>query len=230
MIVDFLLQTNALYNLKIKALWGQALHGTLILIVSAIFALPYLNSPLIWAYLFLITALHIIQDYFKTKYFKGSLIPFWPFITDQLIHFSATAIIFLVPESQIKSPLLLSNFFFKLYNDGLAAYFLIGYIFAAWQGTYFIDTFRKTFLKNRRSLKDTTEKYLVSTQEKYYGIIERMIFTTFAFWGGPFYLLILPAAAFRFLFKKLRSASISILGILLSMATAVILRMASSKI
>lgn len=216
LLADFILQTNAIYNLKIKTIWGQALHGAVLFFTAVILTLPNLGHPILWAYLFLVTLLHMIQDTIKSKYFKEFLYPFWPFMADQIMHILviATIFIFPLPKTIVYIP-----------SHEALIYLLIGYIFATWQATYFIDTFKKTFLKNHINLKNSTDKYFVSAPEKYYGIIERVIFTTLAFFGGWFYLLILPAALGRFLFKNLRSSSTSILGLILSLITASVLRL-----
>ena len=227
LVADFPMQTSIIYRLKIKGLQGQILHGGILFISSTIFLFPYLHIKTAWIYLFLITFLHIIQDCIKVKYFKTSLYPFWPFLIDQILHFLSTAVIFLFPVSIITPFISSSNIFMKFYNNNLLVYFLIGYIAVTWHGTYFIDTFKKTFLKDNKFFKDTIIGYAVPAEEKYYGIIERVVFTTLAFFGGWFYLLIPLAAGFRFLFKKLSFASISLVGIFLSIIVGTILRIIS---
>lgn len=222
MIADFILQSNIIYRLKIKGARGQLLHGLTVFISSLLLTLPYLKITLFWAYLFAITALHITQDSIKIKYFKDSSFPFWPFIADQALHILVTATIFLLPLKKADLPILPYNVWLVL--------FIIGYIFAGWQGIYFIDTFKRTFLKNHYSVKDGPDKYFVSVHEKYYGIIERLTLTSFVFMGGWFYFLILPVALLRFISKNLRSLPASMLGLILSFATGIILRMLSYKI
>lgn len=214
MIADFLLQPNAVYTLKLRGIAGQVLHGLIIVFTAAIFLTPYLGLPLAWAYLCIIGLTHIIQDLIKTKYFKDSPVPFWPFIIDEITHLAFIALIFVFPLEQVKPPV-----------NSPAVYILIGYIFATWQATYFIDTFIKTFLKNSR-LHNTHGQYFVPLKEKYYGIIERACFTTFSILGGGFYLLLIPAALARFLCKDLKSPAITILGLILSLITGTILRIA----
>lgn len=215
MIADFLLQPNAVYNLKLKGVAGQILHGLIICLTLTIFLASYLGLPMIWTYLFIIGLTHVIQDLIKTKYFKDHPLPFWPFIIDEITHLLLLALIFIFPLPQgLKPPV-----------NPIVSYFLIAYIFVTWQATYFIDTFIKTFLKNSR-LHNLHGLYFVPAKEKYYGILERACFTAVCFSGGVFYLLLAPLAAARFLFKDLRSAAISILGIILSAVTALVLRMA----
>ena len=64
-------------------------------------------------------------------------------------------------------------------------------------------------------------------EEKYYGIMERIAFTTLAFFGGWFYVFIPIVGSFRFLFKNLRFLSISLLGMFLSIVVGTILRILS---
>lgn len=220
MIADFILQSNIVYNLKIKTIWGQILHGVIIFITSILLTLPYPKITLFWVYLLAITALHIIQDSIKIKYFKDSLFPFWPFIADQVMHILVTATVFLLP---------LKNLPASPYNEWMIL-LMIGYIFVSWQAIYFIDTFRRTFLKNHYTPGNGQDKYFVSVHEKYYGIIERLTLTTFVFMGGWFYSLILPVALLRFLSKNLKSIVASVLGLILSIATGIIIRIISFKI
>lgn len=214
MIADFIFQPNAVYNLKLKGIAGQILHGAIILLTLAIFLAPYLGLPLIWLYLLIIGLTHIMQDVLKTKYFRDSPLPFWPFIIDEIMHLAFIALVFLFPLAPVKTLL-----------SPAAVYLPIGYIFSTWQGTYFIDTFIKTFLKRSR-LHNAHNQYSVPAKEKYYGIIERACFTTFSLLGGGFYFMLIPAVLARFLCKDLRSPAISILGIILSVVTGTILRIA----
>ncbi len=81
LIGDFPLQTNKIFTLKTKGIWGLILHVAIHLLVAGIL----LQNPLTnWPILAILGIAHFSTDWVKLRYPSKSLA--MGFITDQLIH------------------------------------------------------------------------------------------------------------------------------------------------
>jgi len=101
-IGDFTLQTDTIFKIKVKYPWGVILHGSIAGILICIMAIPYLSHyPILWLYLFLNIAFHILVDKAKLSINpKVKKVGFIFFLLDQIIHIAACWLISIsVPSS-----------------------------------------------------------------------------------------------------------------------------------
>lgn len=94
LIADFLLQTDRVFQIKVKYKWGVLLHGSIVGVVTALALLPYFQYPLIVVLFLIGFVLHIFQDKAKILYnFQIERNNLWTFLLDQLLHFLVLAVI-----------------------------------------------------------------------------------------------------------------------------------------
>jgi hypothetical protein len=84
LVGDFVLQTDKLAAWKARDLGGIAVHGLVVTIVTALFALPF--TPFWWQGVLFISAAHILIDV-SQLYYKLPVAPVMRFLFDQLLHF-----------------------------------------------------------------------------------------------------------------------------------------------
>lgn len=84
-LADFPLQTNAIYQWKVKSFWGGMVHSSLHLLCMGVLFLQ--DLPQVWAPLGILFLLHTLQDHLKVRIGaeKGNTPK--PFILDQVLHY-----------------------------------------------------------------------------------------------------------------------------------------------
>ncbi len=181
-IGDFPFQADQIYREKMHGIQGQVLHGLIIGLLCAIFSWPVLFHPEVWGLILVFIAAHIFVDWLKMKIGNKKVPVFWAFLTDQLLHISVLALVFLFDFSRnvpdIQHPL------FALYNSNKLVVLVITYIIATFAGTYFLDAFKKSYFP---LLVETTGPKSIN-----YGLVERgLIMAVFCSFSIQFYPLVL---------------------------------------
>ncbi|MFC1698861.1 DUF3307 domain-containing protein [Candidatus Omnitrophota bacterium] len=163
---DFPLQFAEIYKLRYKGIRGTIPHVLIITGCLILCSWPYLHLPGIWAFIGLVSITHLLQDWVKIARTKDQKEGFWPYLSDQLLHIAIIATVFftglkgLKPVEGIASPLL------SFYNNDKIIIYLTLLIAGSYSGTYLIETFKASFLKN---------KHRYTPFEKWYGIFERAV-------------------------------------------------------
>ena len=180
-LADYPLQTNDIYALKLKNLWGIILHG-LVFTSTAMIAMTTFGWELnttTYIYLGGLTVLHIIEDKLKLFIYKGNEL-FW-YITDQIIHIGCIALIYMIPVQLTP----------KLWNLGpVINPFLLGAvitIYASYASSIGIFFYKKAY-------KNPNEVY----KRNWLEIIEMMVLTITLIISGHLYI---PICILLFLMK-----------------------------
>jgi hypothetical protein len=206
-IGDFPFQTNTVFMIKTKYPWGVILHGSIAGIFIFIFAIPYIpNYPILWLYLFLNLAYHILVDKAKLVITpKLKRIGFILFLLDQLLHIGGCWLIAIavpsIPHYGATIP---------LFGDTKLMMFISVYIAATYGVLYFILSIKTSF-----NIPLTFPDWKMKLLE----FIERAAIATFAMLGSFYYLLI-PLALFPrgfLFFNRKKKYNISLLDLLLSL-------------
>ncbi len=84
-LADFPLQTNAIYQWKVRSFWGVLIHSFLHLLCMV--ALFLRNLPQVWIPLGILFLLHTLQDHLKVRIGAEKVNTPRPFILDQVLHY-----------------------------------------------------------------------------------------------------------------------------------------------
>ena len=84
LVGDFVLQTDKLAAWKARDISGVAVHGLVVTIITALFALPF--KPFWWQGVLFISLAHVLIDA-SQLYYKLPVAPITRFLIDQLLHF-----------------------------------------------------------------------------------------------------------------------------------------------
>mgnify|MGYP000359689101 CR=1 FL=1 len=84
LVGDFMLQTDKLAAWKNRDVRGILTHGSVILVVTGFFALPF--DPFWWQGVLFITVTHTAIDGIQL-YFQPQIAPILRFFSDQFLHF-----------------------------------------------------------------------------------------------------------------------------------------------
>ncbi|MDD5456126.1 MAG: DUF3307 domain-containing protein [Candidatus Margulisbacteria bacterium] len=98
-LADFPLQTNTIFRLKVKHIWGIFVHALIFLAIAIVFTYPVsIKSLLFIIWLIVVFLSHVLFDKIKLV-FSHNIIQkeLQYFILDQLLHIGALATIFLLP-------------------------------------------------------------------------------------------------------------------------------------
>ncbi len=94
LIADFFLQTDRVYQIKVRYKWGVLLHGGIVGLVTALALLPFFRYWLIAVLFILGFALHIFQDKAKILYNHRAVNNnLTTFLLDQLLHIFVLGVI-----------------------------------------------------------------------------------------------------------------------------------------
>lgn len=214
LIADFILQFEELYQLKVRSFLGQLFHVLIQGLVALVLLFPYLNEPVIWAFVAGLVAVHLIQD--LIKYSLTRKMPahtFAYFMIDQACHILATAAILFFPISREVRGLPDLPFLDALYRNNVWTIGLIFFITLTFAGSYILNAFSKSYLKGH------APRYLISSPEMVHAIVERsLVAGILLFSASPWMTLLAPCVGvLRLPFKPLRDLK----GFLMSMIYAI---------
>lgn len=168
-IADYPLQTNRVYQLKIKGMRGQFLHAGIHALTYTLFLFPYWSQPQVWLFVPLIGSLHLVIDILKVKMIDRTKLPvLFTYTLDQVLHLSSLLLIFLFPFSQIIPPASASQLLSWYWNDSVVI-FWIGFLFATYFTTYFMECWRASL----KAPVAHIDGYTLTPMVKYLGIWER---------------------------------------------------------
>ena len=196
---DFPLQFNIIFKMKLSGFRGIIPHALILFACYILLSWPFLNQPLVLAFILFLAVCHLIQDSFKLN--LDPKYSFWSYTGDQLLHAATIALIFLIP---VQHPRLAAgyepNLLEKLYANNVLVMYLIAIIAVTYNGYFMIRCFKDTFLRK-------SGRY--NAFEKWFGMAERALILSFFLSRGsmtillPLSLLIRPVV-FAALAKRLR--------------------------
>ena len=220
LIGDFVIQFDEIYQLKLKSLWGQFFHALIHAAVSLLLLLPYLINPGVWIFIFFIVDIHLFQDTVKYKLIKNKKLHFPVFIIDQVLHLLWIAAIIFIPVHWPSAGFSNKIHFSSFYFENRWTIYLIGWITATMAGSYILNSFSLSYLKDHR--KDR----FISAQELVYGFLERSIVAgTILFCPYPAAWLLTPATGLgRLAFPKLKSRAEFILSFIYAFGVGIFFR------
>lgn len=220
-ISDFVLQFEELYELKVRNMLGHILHVLIHILISIILVFPYLGNLSIWIFIIVISSVHLAQDLLKYHLAKkNKKNVFLYFVIDQFLHFAFLTTIFLLPLSTKilgfpNNPVL--NFIYINNQWTLYAMFFIALTFA---GSYFLNAFHKSYLKNTRPL------HFITSFEIAYSLFERGLMGAIILFASPKWILILPLlGVFRIPFKILKNRNDFFMSFIYSVFLSLIFRL-----
>ncbi len=191
LIADYPLQTDKIYQLKVRSNFGLLIHAGIAALMTLVFMWPFLNHYETWLFAIMIWISHAIQDKIKllhsAKHQRSNNV--YGYCLDQIFHLLFVAIVFLTPLKNWISPKSPSLWLSWYYSDALI-YFLIGFLLSTWSATYFIGSFKETFLK-----KELQTPYFTKI-DKYYGIVERSLFFTLSYVCTIWAVILIPLLFF----------------------------------
>ncbi|MDD5226483.1 MAG: DUF3307 domain-containing protein [Candidatus Omnitrophica bacterium] len=223
LIADFILQFEELYQLKVRSFLGQLLHVLIHGLVSLLLLYPYLNAPTIWLFVAGLVLIHLGQDLIKYTFTqKTPTNTFVYFMTDQFCHVLAISAIFLFPISHEVRGFPAIPFLDSIYRTNLWTLGAIFFITLTFAGSYILNAFAKSYLKERAPL------YLISSPEIAHAILERSLIAWILLAGtSPWTLLLIPCTGIlRLPFKPLRDLT----AFLLSLNYAVLITLLFQRI
>ncbi len=220
-IGDFTLQTDTIFKIKVKYPWGVILHGSIAGILICIMAIPYLSHyPILWLYLFLNIAFHILVDKAKLSINpKVKKVGFIFFLLDQIIHIAAC---WLISISVPSSPHYGASI--PLYGNTTFMIFISVYIAVTYGVLYLILSIKTSF-----NLPVAFPGWNLKIIE----FLERAAITTFTVLGSFYYLFILiallPRAYLSILRKKYKIGALDlILDLIFALVAGFLLKIALS--
>jgi hypothetical protein len=211
LIADFILQFEELYQLKVRSFLGHLFHVLIHGLVSLLLLYPYLNEPTIWLFIATLVLIHLTQDLIKYSFTQK--IPantFIYFTADQACHFLVLGAIFFLPVSREVRGFSCSALLNSLYRNNLWTLLAIFFITLTFAGSYILNAFSKSYLKNRSPL------YLIRSPEMAHAILERSLIALIFFASvSPWRFLVIPCVGFlRFPFKLLRERTAFLLSLI----------------
>lgn len=171
LVGDYILQWDRLASWKSRELKGIAAHCFIVFIVTWLFALPF--DPTWWQGVVFISVAHFIID--ASQYWlKPPIAPLGRFILDQIVHI-LVIITALVAGGYLEPFTVTADLLHGIHSDRLMIYFL-GYAFIT-MPTWVIVKFVAYGL-----VAGSAPNFLEGTN-KYIGILERILITTFVALG-----------------------------------------------
>jgi len=223
LIADFILQFEEIYQLKVRSFLGQLLHVLIHGLVSLILLYPYLNKSSIWLFTAALVLIHLTQDLIKYHFTKKTPAnTFVYFMTDQACHLGVLSAIFLLPVSREIRGFSCCTLIDSIYRNDLWTLLAIFFITLTFAGSYVLNAFSKSYLKDRSPL------YLISSPEMAHAILERSLIAWIFFSSdSPWRFLVIPCAGLlRIPFKLLRER----MAFLLSLIYALLVSMFFQRI
>jgi hypothetical protein len=171
LVGDYILQWDSLALWKSRELKGVLAHGLVVSLVTWLFGLAF--DPTWWQGILFICAAHILIDA-SQLYIKPPILPLFRFMLDQLAHFTVI-ILALAWGGYLTWPTLTADFAAILQNDRLLLY-LLGYAFITMPAWVVVKFTAYGLVKGSGpSFPGISNKYL--------GILERILITTFVMLG-----------------------------------------------
>jgi hypothetical protein len=167
---DYVLQWNSLAAWKSREAKGAVVHGLIVLAVTWLFALPF--EPL-WGGIFFIGLTHLLIDALQAQY-KPSVSPLVRFVADQFLHLSII-LLALDRGGYLEITSLTADVQSGLRDERFLAY-LLGYAFVT-MPAWVLVKFTAYGL-----IKGGAPNWMEGTN-KYIGIMERLLMTTFVALG-----------------------------------------------
>jgi hypothetical protein len=167
---DYVLQWNSLAAWKSREVKGALVHGLIVWAVTWLFALPF--EPL-WSGVFFIGLTHLLIDGLQARY-KPPVSPLLRFVIDQFLHLSII-LIALDKGGYLEIASLTADVQTGLRNERFLAY-LLGYAFIT-MPAWVLVKFTAYGL-----IKGSAPNFMEGTN-KYIGIMERLLMTTFVALG-----------------------------------------------
>ncbi len=159
------------------------LHVAIVFGCLALSCWPYLGQIHVWLLLAFIGITHYTQDWAKITFTSQSKHGLFFFILDQVLHILFISVIFLTNIRHVSAPFNEGgNALIGLYNNNFIILILIGAISASYMAHYMILLIKIDYL----NMKGT-----VSTFEKRYGFLERIIIF-FAIIAGQLWFISIP--------------------------------------
>lgn len=171
LVGDYILQWDSLALWKSRELRGVLAHGLVVTFVTFLFILPF--DPTWWQGAAFISILHIAIDAVQLR-LKPPISPLFRFILDQIAHFTVI-IIALVSGGYLALASMVPDLIHVLQNDRIWLY-LLGYAFItmpAWVLVKFAAY----------GLVNGSPPIFPGISNKYLGILERILITTFVALG-----------------------------------------------
>lgn len=201
LIADFILQFEELYQLKVRSFLGQLLHVLIHGLIALAFLYPYLNEPVVWAFVAGMLALHLAQD--STKYSVTKKTPantFVYFMIDQMGHVLVISTILLFPISREVRGFPDAALLDFLYRQDLWTIRAIFFILLTFGGSYTLNAFAKNYFK------DCPPLFMITSTEMLHAIVERTLvaWVVVSLPPLPALLLIPCVGIFRLFSKPLR--------------------------
>jgi hypothetical protein len=178
LVSDFLLQTDTIARWKVRELRGVLVHGTIVLVVTLLFAVAF--DPTWWPWALFIGLSHTLVDSVTLWLTKRMQQPgtgafaLARFAVDQAIHLSII-IAALVASGYLEATALITGLHAALRTNRSMA-FALGYVFITMPAWILVE-FAVYGLVNS-SAPDFSQ-----TTNKYVGILERGLITTFVVTG-----------------------------------------------
>ena len=131
LLADFPLQTNKIYELKLKKLIGVIIHASIFGILALLVAIPYWlkDFRIFWFVLFLWVS-HFIVDKLKLCVNQITTHKTTSFIIDQIIHVSLLSLVFLIPHKHLTltNPLVILYYYNPIYVIIITSYLSVTYV------------------------------------------------------------------------------------------------------
>lgn len=200
-ISDFPLQTDRIYQIKKKYVWGVFLHVGVCTVINIIFLIPYIGNWQIWAIIVFLFFVHAILDRSKivltARWFKDGVLYFF---ADQMMHVTtiwiASTILF--DWSQFTPTL---TIFPSFYENVPLQIILSGLIFAIFGGApidYYVLISYYRYRSDNPILKIAFPSFL----QRIPGYFERFLATFGIILGGIYYLFLPFALVPHYMLRK----------------------------
>ena len=178
LVGDYLLQWDALANAKSKSMQGVLAHGSIVLVVTLLFALAF--DPGWWPWALFIGVIHTFIDAIPLKLVRHlptqhGLFALARLLIDQLAHFSVIGLA-LISSGYVTLPALIPSLISALHTQrGLA--FALGYAFIAMPAWVLVE-FAAYGLIN-----GSAPDFSHAVKNKYIGTLERGLIATLVILG-----------------------------------------------
>jgi len=153
---DFLFQTNLIFRLKSKNIWGVALHSFIVFLTSVVVFLPWLDKEVIWLGLALLLVSHVLVDQLKNILDKKVNNKPFLFIFDQILHL-AILICLAAWWGAVQPGIFIGTRFMQIYQNHLLTFLLAGLIFVSYVidvAAYIFKSQCRENLKYRRNYNE----------------------------------------------------------------------------
>jgi hypothetical protein len=171
LIGDYVLQWDRLASWKSRELKGVLVHGAVVFAVTWLFALPF--DPTWWQGVVFISLTHILVDGLQLRV-KLPVAPLIRFILDQMVHITVIFVA-LVSGGYVELSSMAADLLQSMRDDHLLAY-LLGYAFITMPAWVVVKFAAYGLVKG-------SAPNFPEGANKYIGILERILITTFVVLG-----------------------------------------------